>query len=280
MSQSESDGIDEALQGVTHVALTAAGRLGEQMARMREQQVRAEQARSQQAGQEYAARMTAEREAARASLAVVHRPEWWDSAPAEDVTKAYQTATAWRDLDPEAVRAEQRIVAEVRARYGVDVAAGDPAAVTAAIQEQERAGAAAAEERTAGHGEEAEAVSLMLRADAMDRAAEQAVQTPTDGDPASQVDVDEQKRTGRDGDELREPGGHAYDSAERREEMAEGLDHVENRAAVEARVRSDVAQGRPASEATVGTPGRAPTARKTRAGQATGRRAARPSRGR
>ena len=110
MSTQDSDGIDEALQGVTHVAMTAAARMGEQLARMREQQAREAQARSEQAAREYAARMTAERGAALAFLSPVHRPEWWDTATAEDVTKAYTTAKAWSEVDPEAVRAEQRIV--------------------------------------------------------------------------------------------------------------------------------------------------------------------------
>ena len=110
MSTQDSDGIDEALQGVTHVALTAAARIGEQHARIREQHARDAQASSQQTAREHAARMAAEREAARASLTVVHRPQWWDTAPPGDITNAYQTAKAWNQIDPEAVRAEQRII--------------------------------------------------------------------------------------------------------------------------------------------------------------------------
>ena len=70
---------------------------------------------------------------------------------------------------------------------------------------------------------------------------------------------------------MREDAGHSYDSAERREAMAQGFDHIENRAAVDARVRSDVAQGRPATEATKGAPGKAPKARKNRSGPQTAR---------
>lgn len=80
--------------------------------------------------------------------------------------------------------------------------------------------------------------------------------------------------------ELRDDAGHAYDSAERREEMAKGFDHIENQAAVDARVRSDVAQGRPATEAVSHTPGKAPKARKTRSGPSTARTAQRTSHGR
>ena len=173
MSTQDSDGIDEALQGVTHVAMTAAARMGEQLARMREQQAREAQARSEQAAREQAARMTAERDAARSSLAPVHRPEWWDTAQAEDVTKAYTTAKAWSEVDPEAVRAEQRIVEEVRARFGVDVTRdGEPANVAEAIERAERARADANQERGGARDDRAEAVGLMAAANATDRAAE------------------------------------------------------------------------------------------------------------
>ena len=287
MSTQDSDGIDEALQGVTHVAMTAAARMGEQLARMREQQAREAQARSEQAAREQAARMTAERDAARSSLAPVHRPEWWDTAQAEDVTKAYTTAKAWSEVDPEAVRAEQRIVEEVRARFGVDVTRdGEPANVAEAIERAERARADANQERGGARDDRAEAVGLMAAANATDRAAEADVRAaeaeaddpelidPQQRDPA-QVDVDEARAAaetehGR-ASEMREDAGHSYDSAERREAMAQGFDHIENRAAVDARVRSDVAQGRPATEATKGAPGKAPKARKNRSGPQTAR---------
>lgn len=306
MSTQDSDGIDEALQGVTHVAMTAAARMGEQLARMREQQAREAQARSEQAAREYAARMTAERGAARASLSPVHRPEWWDTATAEDVTKAYTTAKAWSEVDPEAVRAEQRIVEEVRNRYGVDVTGrGEPAAVAEAIARADRARSQAAEERTGASGDRAEAVGLMAAADATDRAAEadarrvEAEARSQDVDPelADAIDPEQagqaanaqaeadRARTQAEAEhgrasEMREDAGQSYDSAERREAMAQGLDHIENRAAVEARVRSDLAQGRPAADAVTSAPGRAPKARKTKGVPQTARTRQHPGRGR
>lgn len=292
MSTQDSDGIDEALQGVTHVAMTAAARMGEQLARMREQQAREAQARSEQAAQEQAARMSAERDAARSALAPVHRPEWWDTAQAEDVTKAYTTAKAWSEVDPEAVRAEQRIVEEVRNRFGVDVTRdGEPANVAEAIERAERARADANQQRGGARDDRAEAAGLMAAANATDRAAEadfRAAEVVAEQreladliDPQRdpQADVDEARAAaetehGR-ASEMREDAGQSYDSAERREAMAKGFDHIENRAAVDARVRSDVAQGRPATEATKGAPGKAPKARKNRSGPQTARTAQR-----
>lgn len=94
------------------------------------------------------------------------------------------------------------------------------------------------------------------------------------------VNRNEAEKQGQSADELRDKGGRAYDSAERRETMAGGLDPVENRAAVDARVQSDVAQGRPATDATAHAPGRAPKARKTQAGPQTPRTVQRAGRSR
>lgn len=307
MSTQDSDGIDEALQGVTHVAITAAARVGEQLARMREQQARDAQARSEQARREHAERMTAERGAARASLAPVHRPEWWDSATAEDVTKAYTTAKAWSEVDPEAVRAEQRIVEELRNRYGVDVSRDEqPANVAEAVERAERARGQAADQRGAASGDRAEAVGLMAAANATDRAAEadqratEAAASDVDPELADKIDPLEPEERGAylrpeeeetaaraeaeaehgRASEMREDAGQSYDSAERREAMAQGLDHIENRAAVDARVRSDVAQGRPATDAVASGPSRAPKARKTKGSPQTARTVQRTGRSR
>lgn len=256
MSMHEGDGIDEALEGVTQMALSVAARIGEQHARSREQQARDAQARSEQAAREQAERMAAERSAAAASLAAVQRREWWDTASGAEVTKAYETARAWSASDPEAARAEQRIREEVRARYGVEVpAGGDPAGVAEAMDRAERARNAAEGERGEEQRDQAEAVGLMARADAVDQQAEAERREHPDGPAVAE--------------ELRAQGALAYDSAERRAAMAEGLDHIENRAAVDARVRADVAQGRPAAHAVATPAAQAPKARKGRSGPQT-----------
>lgn len=255
----DNDGMDEAIAGVMQVAMTAAARIGEQLARARETELRAAQARGEDAARAVAERHAAERAAARAALSSVHRGDWWTSASRDQIVGAFQTARAWSQVDPEAVRAEQRIVDEVRDRFGVGVERTmDPRDVATAIEAAERAGAAAAQERAAAGDDRAEAIGLLAAADAVDRAAEaQAVKGES---PAA-----EQERA----DELRDGAEMAYDSAERRQAFAESLDQVENRVAVDARVRSDVAQGRPAAEAVTQAPRRAPKARRSRSqGQA------------
>lgn len=246
----ENDGIDDAIAGVMQVALTAAARVAEQAAKAREAELRNAQARSEHAARVIAERQAAERVAARAALSSVHRADWWVAADRDRIVRAYETARAWSQIDPEAVRAEQRIVNEVRDRFGVDLdRTADPREAGPAIDASERARADAAKERTAAHGDRAEAVGLVAAADAADRAAE-----------AGGERTAEQDR----GDELRRGAELAYDSAERREALADSLEQVENPVAVEARVRSDVAQGRPATEAVAQAPRRTPKARKTR----------------
>jgi len=172
----ESDGIAEAFDGQLRVALTAAGRIGEVLARMREDAVRRSQAASEQQARELSSRLDAERLAARAELGNVYRPDWWDNASPEQIGQAYTTARAWSGEEPEAVRAEGRIRDEVRERYGVDVAntGADPAAVQAAVAEADVLRQQADAERQRGAGEEAEAVNLMRTADVHDRSADAA----------------------------------------------------------------------------------------------------------
>lgn len=248
----ESDGVDEALVGLTNVVLTAASRVGEQLARAREQELRAAQARSEASARALQERFLAERAAARASLAVVHRDDWWSTATREEVVNSYTTARAWSHVDEQAARAEERITYEVQQRYGVDVRdveGREPGALGAALQDAERVRAEAAEQRGTGAQEQGEAAGVMAAADAVDAAAA--------------ADQSEPGEVGQ-AEQLRESGEQLYDSAERREEMAAGMDGVADRETVAARVRADVAQGRPASEAVNRPPARAPKARRSR----------------
>lgn len=305
MADMDGDGIDDALEGTIRVAVTAAGRAGEMIARQREQEMRAAQARSQQEASELGARLAGERDAARASLTAVYRPEWWDAAQPEDIARAYQTARAWADVDPEAVRAEQRIAQELRDRYGVDMpeqVASNPAAVREALNRAEEARNAAAGEMAAAERDVVEGVGLIAQADAIDAAADELdgrvhdllsaregdrldefespdadlgeVLDPTpahDPEPGRRAEADQLSEKAHDlrGDaqQLDDRGQVAYDSADRRRAMAAGMEGKADAATVDARVTADVAQGKPAIEATHTSQGRAPKARPNR-GQA------------
>lgn len=128
--------------------------------------------------------------------------------------------------------------------------------------------AAAEKERHRAAAEHAEAQRLMQQADREDRLADQA-RSAAEHEP----DPDERARAAAEaaerdvfGDRAREDGRAAYDSAERREATAselraKGIDGD----VVETRMRADVSQARPATEAVAAkTAGRSPKARKTR----------------
>ena len=335
----ESDGIAEAFDGQLRVALTAAARIGEVIARAREDAVRRAQAASEQQARELSSRLDAERQSVRADLGNVYRPEWWDQATPEQIGQAYTTARAWSGEEPEAVRADGRIRDEVRERYGVDVAntGADPAAVQAAVAESDELRRQADVQRNAGAGEEAEAVSLMQSADAADRSADAAhaeaqpeagsttitltaeelalVQASLDrtataaeneteperwegqepdaeyidekqseastarglsdrlgSEQATQEETRSKAATEAAAHESTSKGAQAaaqplYDSADRRQATAADLEAKGvDAGTVETRMRADVSQGRPATEAVAGTAGRkAPKARATRA---------------
>ena len=104
------------------MALTIAMQMGEKFARLREDLARDAQARSAAQARELSARFDAERGAARATLQVVDRPEWWDRASVQDVARVAETAQAWKGQDPIAERAAAVVQREVMERYRVDTA--------------------------------------------------------------------------------------------------------------------------------------------------------------
>lgn len=241
MSMTEPDGVGDDLRNQLRVALTVAGRLAEVAARQHEQQLRDAQADSQQRARELQNRLDGERAGARAALAPVQRPDWWDRADPREIAEAWQTASAWRDVDPDAERAAVRIRSELRDRYDLDVSdlRADPTAVKDALERRERALRDAAGEQDRGGAELAEAQLLGHDSAGVDEL-----------DDARQQDL----------------GGELYDSAKRRENLAASLDGVADQEAVQARVLADTHQARPAQEAVADTPARGPRARRARPG--------------
>jgi colicin import membrane protein len=245
---SESDGIEEAIEGISRVGLTVAGRLGEQLARTREQELRRAQAAEEQHARELQARFDAERAAARAQLAPVMDNRWWDTASGRDIERVHEAATAWKDHDPAARDAAEVIRDHVQRRYGLDVDSlgADEASVAAALAKAERDRAQAEQERGAGREEQVQTAQLLAEADREDRDRER--------------DVTEENQQP---EALREEAGIKYDSAERRQELAASLEGVADREAVQARLSADQDQGTPPSAAVAKGP-RPAKARKTR----------------
>ncbi|MGT2464149.1 hypothetical protein [Sinomonas atrocyanea] len=245
----ESDGIEEAVEGMLRVGLTVAGRLGEQLARAHEQELRRAQAATEQEARELQARFDAERAAARAQLAPVLDNRWWDTASGRDIERAHETATAWKDYDPTARSAAEVIRDQVQRRYGLDMdnLGADEASVAAAMAKAERDREQGQEERWAGGVEAAQAAVLMAEADREDR--------------DRQLDADGENQQP---ETLSEGAGLQYDSAERRQELAASLEGLSDREAVQARLNADQDQATPPAAAVARAPGRSPKARKSR----------------
>lgn len=225
MNMSESDGIEEALEGQLRVLVTAATQLGERAARAREAAQRTAAAHSEQEQRELQARFAAEQQLARTQYGQVHNPQWWDNAKPADISAVWQTTKAWSNEDPEAARAEARMAQELRDRYGIT---------------PEELNTAAEAERTRATQDRAEAEQLMQQADQQDRATERARDDDRSAGPAN----------GQAGSDAQQEAHVLYDSADRREDTAEALKAQGlEPSVVETRMRADVSQGTPATQA-------------------------------
>lgn len=239
----ETDGVDETFDQTMHLALTAAARAGETVARMREESHRRDAMRADGERAQLEARFAAEQQASVARLDVVRDPQWWDTASREDVVQTWQLAHTWRE-DPAAARAIDRMREEVKARYGADVGAdSDGRQVDGLLAQASADRYRANEERERGRQEEVEAHRIVAQADRADQAQEGAASTV------------ESERLGTVAEST-------YDSAERRQARADQLERSgidkETAAGV---VRADVGQGRPATDAARSPGSKTPRAR-------------------
>jgi hypothetical protein len=233
----ETDGVGETFDEALRVALTVASQFGERIARLREQAVRDREARAGRESRELQNRFEAERGAARASLAVVDRPQWWDRATIAEISGAHETAIAWRDYDDVANKAVATIQREVQDRYGVDVgrAGADPRRVADALRQEQMDRAGDDEERRSGGGDLAAAEALLTAAERRDFEATGADQGADDASKGPPGDADKSR--------------HGYDTAERREEFARSLVGKATEADIRARLLADRANAAPATAA-------------------------------
>lgn len=236
---SEADGIDDAVEGAMRTGLMVAGRIGEQLARMREEEERNFAAAEEHRARQLQERFDAQRAAARAQLAPVTRGDWWDKATPEMIERAHQTAAAWKGYDSEAAQAAEQIRDQVQARYGIDVnnTGADEASVAEALTRAQQARSEAETERTkasAARTDETVTGAAVAAANREDRAAQTAQAEP------------------------------AYDSAERRQQLAESLEGKADREAVNSRLLADKHQGTPATAAVAQKPSLAKTSKTAR----------------
>lgn len=238
---SETDGVDETFDQTMHLALTAAARAGETIARMREESQRRDATRADGERAQLEARFGAERQASVARLDVVCDPQWWDKASREDVVETWQLAHTWRE-DPAAAPAIDRMRAEVKTRYGAD---SDGHEVGGLLAQASAGRYRADEERSREQQEQIQAHRIVAQADRADYARESS---------GSMVDQSEGQAAA------------SYDSAERRQQRVDELEQAgidkETAAGV---MRADVGQGRPATDAVRGAGVKSPGARLSRA---------------
>jgi colicin import membrane protein len=238
---SEADGMDEAVDSAMRTGLMVASRIGEQLARMREEEQRNIAAAEEQRARQLQERFDAQRAAARAQLAPTARDDWWDKVTPEMIERAHETATAWKAFDPEAAQASEHIRDQVQARYGIDLnnTGADEASVSAALTRAQQARSEAETERTkasAARSDEIVAGATVAGANRQDSAARKA-----QGEPA-------------------------YDSSERRQQLADSLEGKGDREAVNSRLLADKHQGSPATAAVAEKPSLATTSKMAKQG--------------
>ncbi|MGO4192727.1 hypothetical protein AB4Y67_13770 [Arthrobacter sp. YAF17] len=117
---SESDGMDDVLDGGLRQSLMIASRIAETLARGRQESQRQQEHQDAQVAHEAQARLAAERSAAHAALAPVDKDQWWDKAQPHDIATAHAVAEGWKNHDPTALAASEKIRLEVLTRYGID----------------------------------------------------------------------------------------------------------------------------------------------------------------
>jgi hypothetical protein len=112
--------MDDVLDGGLRQSLVIASRIAETLARRRQELQRQQEQQDAQAAHEAQARFAAERSAVQAALSPVEKDQWWDKAQPNDIATAHAVAEGWKDHDPAALAAAERIRQEVLTRYGID----------------------------------------------------------------------------------------------------------------------------------------------------------------
>jgi colicin import membrane protein len=247
----ETDGVGETLDDSLRIALTIASQFGERIARLREQLAHQREASATQEARELEARFEAERGAARASLAPIEQPEWWNQATPEDIAGVHETATAWRDFDDVARDAGDTIKHEVRERYGIDIDSpgADPAVVAAALRNAEHDRAEAVTERQRAGDDLTASQLLFANAGRHDREAQEAADRDWNTNDLEGVDStdhntrdEERKQSAEATDQARVERGSGelgYDSSERRERFAASLEGKADQKTINARILAD-----------------------------------------
>ncbi|SDZ48259.1 hypothetical protein [Herbiconiux ginsengi] len=260
----DSDGMGEALDGQLRTALAVALQLAQRFARLREELARVTQSHTEQQTLELQARFDAERSAAAASLTLVQQAEWWNHTSVGEISAAYETAEAWRPVDPGIARTADQMGDELRVRYDIDVAelGADSIRVRALLERTERDRADAAAQRGESRKDDAEGIALLAAAEQVELDVEQSdhelrdaqVDAPTQGLAREQVSTAAATN--------RNSSAHAYDSAQSRRHAAARLEESGlDPELIRVRIISDRDNALPATAAVDSAPGKQTRAR-------------------
>src|SRR5699024_7940404 len=119
MTSSESENIEQAVDGAFRSAVTQAAALGRMVAQMREQKLQRAARQEQALMAQLQRRYDAERHYARVQLAQADHDGWWNTASTQRVASVVATAHAWKERDPEIARLASRVDDRVQARWGI-----------------------------------------------------------------------------------------------------------------------------------------------------------------
>jgi len=248
MADIDGDGVLDAAVGELRMQLYAANRAAQAVIRLREEHAEAAKRRELEKERELQRQLAAEQAIARAELAPVSSTSWWNQAEPADVARVYERAIAWRDVDPEARTAEERIRNELRERYNIEVqeTAADPIALRSAIEYANALRDDAADERLQADRDRQTAVAFMAEADGLELAAE---------------GIERRESTRELVDELADGAALSWDSAERRDAHAAELERAGHLEAAAAWKQADLDQAKHPREAIARGAKKSPKAR-------------------
>jgi len=258
MADMDGDGVLDGASGELRMQLHAAMQAAQSVIRMRAQRAEAEAKRDVERARELQRQLDAEKAVARAELAPVGAASWWDQAQPGDVARVYEQAVAWRDVDPAARAAEERIRNELRDRYDIDVleTSADPTVVRAALERSEDLREQSAAERREAERDRDDALGYMTEADLLTLEADSS-------------EASEAQRLRTEADLAEVDANLAWDSSERRDAHATALSQAGHAEAAAAWKQADVDQARNPREAVAAGKRKSPKARAAAAAQPT-----------
>lgn len=224
------DAADDFFSESANVAMMQTQRIIEMISRRIEQARRDREHQANEATRDTEQQFREHRDAARDRYTKVHQSQWWEKTPAPEMGRTFEEAIAWREQDPKARAACERIDSELQARYGVGLA------------DLERR---LEEMRANRDREDFQAEQSEQRGNEYDREARE-----SEDEAQSTEDVDDISRNDTEAKSDRDHAESAWDSADAHAQRASYYDQNFDAETAESAKLADQAQAHPASQAT------------------------------